>query len=233
MQEQQVDVARVVQLVPAELAERDHGELPVSGAMASPSLMQASAIALISTTTSSSVAPVRSRAATRRIARRRNRRRPSTGPETIDVGRELGAKGTTTACRDVGERMHLVRVRHEEVGRGPREAEQTGRALGDLRPSQRFTGRRIVADPREGHAGELGIGCRCERAAEHLGGQHPGIIAGDRMGTAFASRWLRFAGGADGVEHLRILGRGEVSGVVAGERRAHGLPDDLRAPCLG
>ena len=77
--------------------------------------MQASAIALISTTTSSSVAPVRSRAATQD--------RPPPEPaqavdraETIDVGRELGAKGTTTACRDVGERMHLVRVRHEEVG---------------------------------------------------------------------------------------------------------------------
>ncbi len=177
MQEQQVDVARVVQLVPAELAEADHGE---SGGVDQGEGLRDARVGDRADLGDDVVerAPPRGRAAaTRSIDAPPEPPQAGGGSEPVDVAGELRTQRSALARRDVGERRDLVGMGDEDIGRGPREAQEPSRHLGDFRACERLARDRVVADARERHAGEFGIGRVGEGPAEHLGRQHAGIIA--------------------------------------------------------
>ena len=176
MQEQQVDVARVVQLGPAELAEADHGE---SGAVDQGEGLRDARVCDRADLGDDVV-----ECAPRQIPGGHPKHRPPPEPpeagggsEPVDVAGELRTQRAALARRDVGERRDLVRMGDEDIGRGPREAQEPSRHFGDFRACERLARDRVVADARERHAGEFGIGRVGEGPAEHLGRQHAGIIA--------------------------------------------------------
>ena len=126
-----------------------------------PRSRQASAIALISATTSSSDAPPRSRAATRSMARRRKTPQP--------VDRSRGGRRPRRARRRAGPRVRGTRrrgpppppgVAHQEVGGRRREPQQPRRHRHDLGTSEWRRARRVVPHPGERDPRELGVGRR-------------------------------------------------------------------------
>ena len=187
VQEQQVDVARVVQLRAAELPEADDREARVvdererlgeagigDRADLGHDLLERRAVEVAGGDPQHRAPP--------EAPQTRHR------TETIDVDPELGSQRAPIARRHVGQRCHLVGVGHEEVGGCSREPEQPGRDLGDLRSRERLPGGRMVPHPREGDPGELGVGRAREGATEHLGRQHPGIIAPSYSSLPVSSR---------------------------------------------
>jgi len=97
--------------------------------------------------------------------------------EVIHGVAQLGTERFRRARLDVGEHRNLAGVGHQEVGSGGREPQQPRCDVGDLRPGERGARLWIVTHPGERHPRQLGVGRRGERSTEHLGGQHPGIIA--------------------------------------------------------
>ena len=116
------------------------------------------------------------------VARRDPQHRPApepaqavARPEPVDVDGDLGTEGAGIASRHVGERLDLVGVRDQEVGRGRREPEQPGGDVGDLRvgrgrrapPDRRRPGRR-----RPGRARDRGPRRTCGRASRASAPRH-------------------------------------------------------------
>ena len=183
MHEQEIDVARVVQLGPPELAERDHREQVTAGRE-----RQRLRDARVGDLADLGHHVLERRA--RQVAGRDPQHRPSPEPpepgprtEPVDVGGDLGPESAAAPSTHVGERLDLAGVRHQEVGRRRRESEESGGHIGDLGTGEGRACRRDIAHPGEGDAGELGIGGRGEGTAEHLGCQHPGIIAPELWGS--------------------------------------------------
>ena len=177
VQEQQVDVARVVEFVAAQLPEADHRERVAAG----------SEIERLGDAGVGDRADLGDDLVERcasQVARGDAEHGPAPEPsQTVERTQpihgvaQLGPERIRRPCLDVGEHRHLAGVRHQEVGGGGREPQQPRRDVGDLRPGELGARLRIVAHPGERHPRELGVGRRGERSTEHLGGQHPGIIA--------------------------------------------------------
>ena len=179
MEQQEVDVARVVQLPAPELAEghhrvplrADHREARVGD-----------------------IADLRhhlleGRAA--EVAGRDPEHRPAAEPPEAgagavrrDVTVELGPQGLTIARGDVRQRLDLLGMTDQQVARGRREPEQPRRDREDLGARQELARSGVVTHPREGDARQLRIGRLREGPAEDLGREHGGIVGrGSRLGV--------------------------------------------------
>jgi hypothetical protein len=178
MHEQQVDVARVVQLRPAELAEPDHGEPWVVDERQGKGTGDAD-VGDRADLGDDVVEPGALEVPGGHAEHRATPEPPEPVelPQPIDVVRELGTQGLAVPLRDVGERDDLLGMCDEEVRRRGRESEEPSGRGGDLGTRERISGGRILAHARERDPSQLRVGRLGERPAEHLGGQHPGIIA--------------------------------------------------------
>ncbi len=171
MKKQEVDVARVVQLGPAELPERDDRVSVGTGER------EAGV---------GDVADLRDDVFERgavEVTGRDPEHRPAAEPPEAGAGAvrrhvcaELGPQGLPPARGDVRQRPDLLGVAHQEVTRGGGEPEQPGGDGQDLRAAQELARSGVIAHPGESDARELGIRRFRERPAEDLGREHVGIV---------------------------------------------------------
>ena len=180
MHEDEVDVARVVQLAAAELAEPDHRHPEVADRQPARRLQARLGDAR------DLLDDVLQRRAVQ-VARGHAQHRATTehaetvvGAEARDVAGQLRIECRADPRSDVGERRDLLRMADQEVRRGGREPQQPGRDREHLRTGELLARDGVVADPGDGHACELGIGRLRERSTEHLRSRHPGIVDAGR-----------------------------------------------------
>ena len=183
MHEDQVDVARVVQLAAAELAETDHRHAHVAEGQPAGGFEArlGDARDLLDHVLERRAVQVPGRHAQHRAAT--EHAEAVLGTQARDVAGQLRVELDPGARADVGERRDLLRMTDQEVGGGGREPQEPDRDRQDLRTGELLTSGGGVADPGDGHPRELGIGRLRERSAEHLGSQHPGIVDGASRST--------------------------------------------------
>ena len=153
MEQQEVDVARVVQLAPAQLAQRDDRVAVGTGER------EAGV---------GDVADLGDDVLERRaveVAGRDPEHRPAAEPPEAGAGAvrrhvaaELGPQGLPPARGDVRQRPDLLGVADEQVTRCGGEPEQPGGDGQDLGAAQELARSGVVAHPGEGDARELGSG---------------------------------------------------------------------------
>ncbi len=156
MHEQQVDVGRVVQLAAAPLAEGDHRQVGgTRGLHAGVGDVADLADDVVDR-------------GARQVARRdpEDRATPEAAEarddtEPVDVGRDLVLERSSIAFGGIADGRPFVRMPHEEVAGGRREAEQPDHVL-----ALQLHAGVAHAFPRD--ARELGIGCEREPLVEHL-----------------------------------------------------------------
>ena len=172
MQQEEVDVARVVQLAPAELAQRDD-RVPVGAGEGE------AGVGHVADLGDDLLVGRAAEVAGGDPEHRPLPEPPDAGAGAVrrDVPAELGPEGLPAARGDVRQRLDLLGMADEQVARRGREPEQPRGDRQDLGAAQELTRSGVVAHPRERDARELRIGRLRERPAEDLGRQHRGMVA--------------------------------------------------------
>ncbi len=180
MHEDQIHVARVVQLAATELAETDHGETLRTRRLATGRFQTGLRDRgdLRDDVLERSTGQVAGRHAEHGAPAEHTE--PVRSAAAIDVDAELGVELRACPRCDIDERPHVLGMAHQVVGRGGREAEEAGGDRQELGTFELFTRGRILADAGERDPCQLGVGRVVERSIEGLGTHltHGGTVAG-------------------------------------------------------
>ena len=155
MHQQQVDVGRVVELAAAPLAESDHRQVGETRGLHAG---VGDVADLADDVVDRGARQVARRDPQDRATPEATEARDDTQP--IDVGRDLVLERSPIAFGGIADGCPFVRMPHEEVAGGGREAEQPDHVL-----APQFHARVAHTFPRD--ARELGIGCGGEPLVEH------------------------------------------------------------------
>src|SRR5581483_5691690 len=183
--EQHVDVARVVQLPPPELAERHDGKLRAGGRQTGLGETDLGDRADL-------LDDLLEAGAEQVPGRDPHHRAPAEATQAVHRSQALGVAPELTGERggvpgaELGQARELLWVGDEEVGRRRREAEQARRRREHVLAHQQLAAPSALADPGDRHPRELGVGRLREHAAERLGRDHASIMPPRRPPTTRA-----------------------------------------------
>ncbi len=169
MHEQQVDVARVVQLGAAELAQADHGQPVLTG-------RQPAGLGEARLRDRRDLGDDVLERRPAQIARGNTKHRatpeepePVLGADALDVASELGVELLAGSRLDVGERGRLLRMANQQVCGGRGEPQDPRGDRKHVWSFQLLTSSGVRSDTRERGPGELGVGRVSQRSIQGLG----------------------------------------------------------------